>query len=126
MHSKQHSKNRKKQTYTPNHISPEERALSIIFSSILLVYGTIGFIIDDLYLPGKRSRGVHLHGEPLLVMLLSFAFAIANLMSVVIDHYDKRNNETNYILFAKFTRIAGWVLFGLALFLDLFVFRKST
>ncbi len=125
MHPKQYSKKRKKQTYTPNHISSEERALSIIFSSILLVYGTIGIIIDDLYLPGKGG-GVHFHGEPMWVMLVAFGCAIANLLSVVVDHYGKRNNETNYLLFARFTRIAGFVMFGLALFLDLFVFPEST
>jgi hypothetical protein len=113
------------QVYTPNHIPASERASSIIFSSILLIYGIIGFAIDDLYIPGKHSKGVHLHGESMWIMLGSFALAIANLMSVVVDHYDKRNNETNYRLFAKVTKIAAWVVFILALVLDLAVFHRT-
>lgn len=113
------------QIYTPNHIPASERASSIIFSSILLIYGIIGFAIDDLYIPGKHSKGVHLHGEPLWIALGAFALAIANLMSVVVDHYDNRNNETNYRLFAKVTKIAAWVVFVLALVLDLTVFHRT-
>ena len=110
----------------PNHIPSGERAFYIILSSILLIYGTIGIIIDDLYLPGKRRGGIHFHGEPAWIMVGAFFFAVLNMMSVVVDHYDKRNNEINYKRFARVTQIFGWVLFALALILDLFVFHKGT
>lgn len=67
-----------------------------------------------------------MHGEPMWIMLGAFACAVANLLSIVIDHYDRRNNEINYRRFAKVTRILGWVLFGLAIVLDIFVFKRST
>lgn len=111
--------------YSPNHITVTERIMSILFSSILLIYGLIGFLIDDLYLPGKSKGGIHLHGVPMWIMLSAFAFAIANLLSVVIDYYDQRNNETNYQRFAKVTKIIGWILFGVALFVDLVFFMPS-
>lgn len=112
--------------HSPNHIPYSERIVCVILSSILLIYGILGWVIDDLYLPGKRSRGIHLHGGSLWIMLGAFVCAAANLLSVVVDHYDKRNNETNYKLFAQVTKISGWVLFGIALLADLFFFHKIT
>jgi hypothetical protein len=37
------------------------------------------------------------------------------MLSVVVDHYDKRNNETNYKLFADIFRVLGWGFFVLSL-----------
>ena len=112
--------------HNPNHIPAEDRLLSIIFSTFMFLYGTIGLINDDIYIPGKRRPGTHFHGEPAWILYGAFICAVANMMSVVVDHYDKRNNETNYKLFSKATRVAGWTLFILALVLDLFVFKKGT
>jgi hypothetical protein len=112
--------------HNPNHIPPGERTVNIIASGILFLYGTFGVIIDDLYIPGKRRPGTHFHGEPAWILYAAFLCAVANMMSVVIDHYDKRNNETNYKLFARVTQTLGWTLFILALLLDLFVFHKGT
>lgn len=112
--------------HNPNHIPTEERTLNIIFSSIMFLYGTFGVIIDDVYIPGKRSPGTHFHGEPAWIIYGAFLCAVANMMSVVIDHYDQRSNENNYKLFARVTQIAGWTLFVLALVLDFFVFKKGT
>jgi O-antigen/teichoic acid export membrane protein len=112
--------------HNPNHIPSGERTMNIIFSSIMFLYGTFGIIIDDLYIPGKRSPGAHFHGETAWILYGAFLCAIANMMSVVVDHYDQRNNETNYKLFARVTQIAGWTLFVFALVLDIFVFHKVT
>jgi cell division protein FtsX len=56
----------------------------------------------------------------------AFLCAAVNMMYVVVDHYDKRKNETNYKLFARVTQIVGWALFALALILDIFVFQNGT
>lgn len=112
--------------HNPNHIPSGERTVSIIFSSLLFLYGTFGVIIDDLYIPGKRRPGVHFHGEPAWIMYGAFLCAVANMISVVVDHYDQRNNENNYKLFARVTQIAGSTLFFLALLLDALVFHKVT
>ena len=48
------------------------------------------------------------------------------MLSVVVDHYDTRDNEINYKRFARVTQFLGWSLFILALVLDLFVFHKGT
>ncbi len=50
--------------YEPNQIPLKERWSNLIFAAALLGYGGLGVKIDDLYIPGKRSSGVHLHGAP--------------------------------------------------------------
>jgi hypothetical protein len=112
-------------SYFPNHIPKGERILNVVLSLLLLFYGTAGVMADDLYIPGKHRPGIHFHGEPAWIIYGAFLFAIANMMSVVIDHYDKRNNETTYKVFARVSQILGWTCFVGALALDLFVFHKG-
>jgi hypothetical protein len=109
--------------YISNHIPVSVRRWNLILSAVLLAYGGIGIWIDDLYIPG-RTRGVHLHDVPARVMYAAMICAALNLLSVVIDHYDIRNNETNYRLFARITQVLGWILFGLSLALSLFVYHE--
>lgn len=59
-------------------------------------------------------------------MYFALLFAAVTLLSVIIDHYDKRNNETNYKKFAKITSRIGWTLFILASILDLTVYHQAT
>ena len=124
MHLRGYRKNKK--GYTPNHIPSAERISCLFFSIGLITYGTIGVYIDDLYVPGKRSRGLHFHGVPCWILYFAFLFAAINLLSVIMDHYDTRNNETNYRKFAKLTRQIGWILFWGALIIDLVIFHQST
>jgi hypothetical protein len=105
--------------YTPNHISFGERVFHILLSLGLIGYGLLGFLENDLYLPGKR-RGIHLHGTPALMMFIAMLCAAAAFLSVVIDHYDKRDNERYHRFFARLGEVAGWTFFGLALALDFF------
>ncbi|MGZ3802538.1 MAG: hypothetical protein ACXVCL_20435 [Bdellovibrio sp.] len=69
---------------------------NIIFSSLLFAYGTW---INDLYIPGKR-KGIHLHDVPAWIMYGAIICACLVMLLVIIDHYDKRNNETCYKFFA--------------------------
>lgn len=109
--------------YTPNHIPLGERWLHGTLSVALIAYGAWGLWIDDLYLPGKRGPGMHFHGFAAAVMALAMACAAVNLASVVVDHYDRRNNETNYKAFARLAAIAGWSLFALGVLVGLTQFR---
>ena len=109
----------------PNHIPLGERVVNILLSVLIFAYGTYGVLTDDLYIPGKH-RGTHYHGEPSWILYGAFLCATANLMSVVVDHYDKRNNVKNYKLFARITQIIAWTLFILALLLEALVYDKAT
>ncbi|HEY8157207.1 MAG TPA: hypothetical protein VIF10_00760 [Methylobacter sp.] len=101
--------------YTPNHIPAKERMQNIIFSILLFAYGTYGVQINDLYIPGKRSKGIHLHDVPAWIMYGAIICACLVMLSVVIDHYDKRNNETCYKFFVDVFRLLGWGFFALSL-----------
>ena len=46
--------------------------------------------------------------------------AVRNLLSIVADHYDLRNNERHYRIIAFTTQAAGWVLCGLAVLAQMF------
>lgn len=104
--------------HTPNHISSGERIQHVIFSTLLFAYGSYGLYVNDLYLPGKRSRGIHLHDVPAWVMFGAILCACLVMLSVVVDHYDKRDNESNYAIFASIFKYLGWGFFGLSLILS--------
>lgn len=101
--------------YTPNHIPIEQRRQNICFSIALFAYGTYGIWVNDLYLPGKRSRGIHLHDVPAWVMYGAIICACLVMLSVVVDHYDHRNNERSYTFFAGLFTYLGWGFFILSL-----------
>ena len=101
--------------YTPNHIPANERILNLVFSILLAGYGAYGVFVNDLYIPGKRSKGIHLHDVPAWIMYAAIICACLVMLSVIVDHYDKRNNETNYKLFANIFRYLGWGFFVLSL-----------
>jgi hypothetical protein len=101
--------------YLPNHIPSEERIVHSIGSLLLLAYGSYGVWVNDLYIPGRRSRGIHLHDAPAWIMFGAIICACLVMLSVIVDHYDRRNNETNYRLFARAFTGVGWILFALSL-----------
>jgi hypothetical protein len=103
--------------YSPNRIPRKERIVHVVFSILLFAYGGYGVWVNDLYMPGRRGRGIHLHDVPAWVMYGAMLCAVAVMLSVVLDHYDKRNNEVNYQRFANIGKYCGWSLFGLSLVL---------
>jgi len=105
--------------YQPNAVPAATRTFNIVASALLLIYGTYGILVNDLFIPGKRSHGVHLHDDPALAMYGAFVCACLVMMSVVVDHYDRRNNERKYRFFSIVFQSMGWSLFVLALVLHL-------
>lgn len=96
--------------YTPNHIPAKSRWLHSIFALGIVAYGAWGVWVDDLFLPGRRGPGIHLHGTPAWVMFGAMTCASALMALVVVDHYDRRNNEHNYKAIAS---VISWVMGGL-------------
>lgn len=107
--------------YEPNHIPVKERLSNFLFAFALLGYGGLGLKIDDLYIPGKRSSGIHLHGGPAWVMFAAICCAAIVLLATIVDHYDRRDNERHYQATAAWFRNAGWGLFAGAFVLDLYL-----
>lgn len=108
--------------YRPNQIPRDERLRNIVFALALFGYAALGVRNDDLLLPLGRRTSIHLHGPSTWVMLAAAVCAVAVLLAVVVDHYDRRDNERHYQAFGKYFRQAGWGLFAGALLTD-FYFR---
>ena len=105
---------RAKPAYTPNTIPTRQRVAYPIIALILFAYGSHGVYVGDLYLPGRHSRGMDLHGAPAWIMYAAIICACVSMLSVVVDHYDRRNNEATYHRIAKLGAYAGWTLFAAA------------
>ena len=110
---------------TRRNIPLTERVGHVILAVLLLAYGAYGLNNDDLYIPGKRSRGVHLHGTAAWVMYGAFVCAALNLLAVAVDHCDTSDGERKYRIWARVTQIAGWALFASALLGGLFLKGRS-
>lgn len=101
--------------YIPNEISSCERWSNALLSLAILAWGSYGIWADDLIVPTKRGNGLHLHGTAALLMFGAMVAAAMNFLSVVVDHFDLRNNELSYRRFAFASQIIGWILFGMAI-----------
>lgn len=95
-------------------LSPNERLWHI-----LLAYGGVGLYYDDIYIPGKRSRGIHFHGIAAWVLYGAFFCASLNLLSVLVDHLDSSEGGRGYHICARTTQILGWSLAAGALLINL-------
>lgn len=105
--------------HRPNHFPLKERITNCVLAVLLIAYGSYGIYMDDIYLPGKRTAGVHLHGIPVWLMYGAILSAASVMLALVVDHYDRRNNEHHYVQFKKSAAIVGWVFFGAALLWEL-------
>lgn len=101
--------------YIPNHVPERTRLVNALMAIALLAYGSYGVWIDDLYVPGKRGNGVHLHQVPAWLMYGAMICACIVLVSSILDHYDRRDNEHRYRRFARILSWVGWGAFGVSL-----------
>jgi hypothetical protein len=105
--------------YIPNDIPINERILNIIISMSFLAYGLYGLYKGEIYIPGKRGDGMHLYGEAVWIMLAGLICGAIVFISVVLDHYDKRDNEHKYYKFGSAVKYMGIGCFSLAIIWEL-------
>jgi hypothetical protein len=101
--------------YKPNEIPLFTRWLNTLIALALLTYGGYGVYDNDFALPTRRGNWLHLHDGPAIFHYIAFCCASLVLLSVVLDHYDKRNNEQKYRAFSTWGTRVAWVLFGSSL-----------
>lgn len=94
--------------YQPNRVPLHDRIVRAVVAAVIFSYGLYGIVVGDLVLPSKMGHRIHLHGLPALLAFAAMAFAAANLVSMIFDHYDTRNNEERYRRFAKVTSNLAW------------------
>jgi hypothetical protein len=92
-----------------------ERVGHVVLAVLLLAYGAYGLNTDDLFIPGRHSKGVHLHGMAAWIMYGAFVMAAINLVSVAVDHCATREDDRPYHVVARITQVAGWTFFFAAL-----------
>jgi hypothetical protein len=98
--------------FTPNHIKWTTRFYYFIASVSLFSYGAYGVYINDLFLPGRRGgAGTHFHDGAAYVLFGAIICGCLYMISVVIDHYDKRDNEDRYHDFGVIMKYLGIALF---------------
>lgn len=103
------------EAYRPNQVPLGERVFHLVSAVVLLVYGSYGVWMNDLYVRGKYGKGFHLHDGMAWLMFGAFVSAVCVMLSVVVDHYDRRNNERKYRQFARTTMLIGWGFFSLSI-----------
>lgn len=109
--------------HVPNRIPASQRFLDVLYASVIIGFGALGLFKGELLLPGKRTsgpNGIALQGVSAWIMYGAMLCATCVLLSSVVDHYDRRNNESGYRRFVQVGKIAGWSLFVLALALHAF------
>ena len=111
----------KKITYKPNVISRGERIFNIILGLGLIVYGVVGLVTARLNLGGGRSRLPLLEGGSAWLMSAALIVGAIVLFSVVLDHYDKRNNEKYYDGFKRMSIQLGLCLVAAAMLSHLYI-----
>ncbi|WP_248440956.1 hypothetical protein [Vibrio cholerae] len=87
--------------YKPNVIPKNIRILFLSIAAGLVLYGLFGINHGEIYLPSKRGHGVTFIGDSIFVLFGSFVVLAICCIIIVMDHYDKRNNEHLYDLALK-------------------------
>jgi hypothetical protein len=107
--------------YKANTIPLTKRLLNIAISVFLVGYVSYGLVVDKILIPSKRGDSMELHGVSAWVMAIAAFFCVANLIAVVLDHYDQRNNEKTYKQYRSLLYRGSVALFFVSLVLSLFL-----
>lgn len=103
--------------YKPNHIPKNERIFSFLYGAGLLIWATYGLIAGELIIPGRRGReGTVFTEDGLYFVAIAFILGSVNMFLVIIDHYDKRDNELNYKYASRTLIFVGIVLIIVAIY----------
>jgi hypothetical protein len=105
--------------YIPNKIPLNERLLSLVIALFLLIYGFFGLYQGEIYIPSRRGGGIHLYAESLWIMFAALICGFVVFVTIVIDHYDKRDNEHKYYKFGRSVKYLGIACFAVAAFWEL-------
>lgn len=103
--------------WRPNDVPLPLRIYSLVLALLLLAYGVSGFLNDKLEFATGRGGGgrLLLHGGPAWLLGSAVIVGALLLLSVIVDHYDRRNNEHWYRLVRQSLLYLGFALLAAAL-----------
>ena len=93
--------------YIPNSLTKREIIENIIFTVLLISYGVYGFYSGELLIPISKYESTYVYGKGILVANLAFLCGCLHMLSHIVDHYDKRDNEIYYHEFRLWTKYIG-------------------
>ena len=88
----------------------------------LLAWGGWGLYRNGLVFSVRRNVIAEFHDGPAWLMVGAFVCGALVLLSVVVDHYDRRDNELIYRTFRWIVVRMGWCLFAASLASHLYLF----
>jgi hypothetical protein len=101
--------------WRPNQVPLLLRIYSLVLAAVLLAYGISGFMKDKLEV--ATSKGGHrlvLYDRPAWLLASAVIVVAILLLSAIVDHYDRRNNEGWYRLFRRVLLYLGLALLAAA------------
>jgi hypothetical protein len=97
------------QAHVPNQIPGETRVNYVLWSLALILYGAAGLAGNVITIP-TIPGALHFQGLAAWVLFAAILAAAASWLSVVLDHYDESDNESQYRNFALWSETAGYAL----------------
>lgn len=92
--------------FKPNHIPKKTRIFNVIWACFLIFLARYSWLSDSFYFPVRTgSNGVTFTNLGLVLFICALITVAKNALLVVVDHYDKRNNETQYKMFSRYLNI---------------------
>lgn len=96
--------------YKPNAYTKWDLYFSAATVLVLVAWGGWGLWVDDLAVPTRRGT-LHLHGSSAWLMYAAWLFAASSFVAIIVDHFDKRDNEKRYKRIGHFAVFGAWLLF---------------
>lgn len=96
--------------YRPNAVLLEARIFYGVLAVVLICHGAFGVWNKEIYIPGKFSS-IYLYGASLWMMSGALLSGSLALISMIVDHYDQRDNEASYARFLTFTAYLAGALY---------------
>jgi hypothetical protein len=109
--------------YIANEIPLKTRIINLIVALCLLAYGLHGLYAGEIYIPSRSKGGIHLYQESVWIMFVALMCGAGVFLSIVLDHYDKRDNEHVYFKRGQMLKNIGIALFCVAVIWEIVVVR---
>lgn len=107
-----------KEFYIANEVGLCTRLLSIFGVIFLTIYSFYSIAHNKIVVPGK-GRAIELNDISMYIMVVAIFFFIIRILLIILDHYDKRNNEKSYENAKIIVSTLGYILFFFALIYSL-------
>lgn len=106
------------ENHVPNSIAFKAQLTSGLFAALLFGVSIYAIVHEHLIVPyGRRGRARYeFFGFEIMLPVISLVLAGIGFLAIIIDHYDRRQNEWKYKRLSALTLAAGYTLYFLSIF----------